>query len=86
MTLAVDWAPYNIRVNAVAPAFIDIPVLQEFLPFYPHLQSIYNKIPLKRAARFEEIAGPVIFLASAAAGYTTGTTIIVDGGLTSSTA
>jgi NAD(P)-dependent dehydrogenase (short-subunit alcohol dehydrogenase family) len=44
-----------------------------------------NKVPLKRAAKFEEIAGPVIFLASAAAGYTTGITIIVDGGMTSST-
>jgi NAD(P)-dependent dehydrogenase (short-subunit alcohol dehydrogenase family) len=85
MTLAVDWAPYNIRVNAVAPGFIAIPGLQEFLPFYPHLVNIYNKVPLKRAAKFEEIAGPVIFLASAAAGYTTGITIIVDGGMTSST-
>jgi len=85
MTLAVDLAPHNIRVNAVAPGFIDIPVLPMALDLFPSLQRIYDKIPMARAAKLEEIAGPTIFLASDAAGYTTGITVIVDGGMTSST-
>lgn len=82
MTLAVEWAPYRIRVNAVAPGFIDTPILPQALEGFPELHETYNRVPLKRAGRLEEIAAPVVFLASDAAGYITGALITVDGGLT----
>lgn len=82
MTLAVEWAPYRIRVNAVAPGFIDTQILPQALVGFPDLQETFNRVPLKRAGRLEEIAAPVVFLASDAAGYITGALITVDGGLT----
>ena len=82
MTLAVEWAPYRFRVNAVAPGFIDTQILPQALVGFPDLQETYNRVPLKRAGRLEEIAAPVVFLASDAAGYITGALITVDGGLT----
>ena len=84
MSLAIEWAPYNIRVNAVAPGFIGTPLLSQSLEWLPpDLQALFKRVPLQRASTLEEIAGPVVFLASDAAGYVTGTTIIVDGGMTS---
>ena len=84
MSLAVELAPYNIRVNAVAPGFIGSPDLRQYIDaglLPPHLLALVNRIPWGRVSTLEEIAGPVIFLASDAAGYTTGTTIVVDGGM-----
>jgi NAD(P)-dependent dehydrogenase (short-subunit alcohol dehydrogenase family) len=81
-TLAVEWARYNVRVNAVAPGFIDTPVLPMALEGYPHLRDIYGRIPLRRATKQTEVAAAVIYLASDAAGCTTGITIAVDGGMT----
>jgi NAD(P)-dependent dehydrogenase (short-subunit alcohol dehydrogenase family) len=81
-TLAVEWARYNVRVNAVAPGFIETPVLPMALEGYPHLRDIYGRIPLRRAAKQTEVAAAVIYLASDAAGFTTGVTIAVDGGMT----
>ncbi len=82
MSLAAEWATYNIRVNAVAPGFIDMGRLENAVTETPSLKRQYEGIPLKRAAKPDEIAGAVIFLASAAGGYCTGTTVVVDGGLT----
>ena len=84
MSLAVEWAPHNIRVNAVAPGFIETPELQMGLEVMPQLKSLFDRVPLKRAGTAREYAGAVIFLASEAGGYATGTTVIVDGGLTCS--
>ena len=81
-TLAVEWARYNVRVNAVAPGFIETPVLPMALEGFPHLREIYSRVPLRRAAKQAEVAAAVIYLASDAAGYTTGITITVDGGMT----
>lgn len=82
MSLAVEWARYNIRVNAVAPGFIETPMRPQAVEQYPHLRDLYNKIPLGRAAKLEEIAGAVIYFASDASGFTTGALITVDGGMT----
>ena len=82
-TLAIEWAQHGIRVNAVAPGFIDTPVLPMALETYPNLRETYGKVPLRRAAKQVEVAAAVIYLASDAAGYTTGITITVDGGMTS---
>jgi NAD(P)-dependent dehydrogenase (short-subunit alcohol dehydrogenase family) len=81
-TLAVEWARYNVRVNAVAPGFIETPVLPMALEGYAHLRDIYSRVPLRRAAKQTEVAAAAIYLASDAAGYTTGVTIAVDGGMT----
>ena len=82
MSLAVEWAPYHIRVNAVAPGFIETGVLSQALEIEPGLRALFDRVPLKRAAKLEEVAAAVVYLASDAAGYTTGTTILVDGGMT----
>jgi len=82
-TLAVEWAPYNVRVNAIAPGFIvtegsDI-VAQE-RPGRREAQL--RRIPLGRLGKPEDIVGVTIFLASNASAYVTGETIVVDGALT----
>lgn len=84
MTLAVEWAPYNIRVNAIAPGFIETGELQKGLELVPGLKQLFDRVPLKRAGTAKEYAGAVIFLASEAGGYATGATFVVDGGLTAS--
>ncbi len=82
-TLAVEWGRYGVRVNAVAPGFIATPMHPGYLEGYPHLKAIYERVPLGRAVTMEEVAAAVIYLASDAAGGTTGVTLPVDGGLTS---
>jgi NAD(P)-dependent dehydrogenase (short-subunit alcohol dehydrogenase family) len=82
MTLAVEWARYNIRVNAVAPGFIATPIHPGYLEQLPGLKAIYERVPLGRGVKMEEVAAAVIYLASDAAGYTTGVTIPLDGGMT----
>jgi NAD(P)-dependent dehydrogenase (short-subunit alcohol dehydrogenase family) len=84
MSLAVELAPYHIRVNAVAPGFIGSPDLRHLMErglLPPDLVALVGRIPLGRISTLQEIAGPVVFLASEAAGYITGTTIVVDGGM-----
>lgn len=82
-TLAVEWGRYRIRVNAVAPGFIATPIHPGYMEGYPHLKAIYERVPLGRGVTMEEVAAAVIYLASDAAGGTTGVTLPVDGGLTS---
>ncbi len=77
---AVMWAPEGVRVNAVVPGPYPNPVGQgadaEFVAKLSH------RVPMGRVGRAEEIAGAVVFLASGAASYVTGTYIVVDGGWT----
>ena len=80
--LALEWAPYNILVNAVAPTFITTPGTKKWLDDKDFRASVRNRIPLGRIGRPEEVAGPVVFLASPAASLITGETIMVDGGWT----
>jgi NAD(P)-dependent dehydrogenase (short-subunit alcohol dehydrogenase family) len=81
-SLALGWAPYNVNVNAIGPALVitqgTIHIKQN-----PELAEKYRKaIPLGRLAEPEDMAGPVVFLASEAANFITGLTIYVDGGVT----
>lgn len=79
--MAVEVAELGIRVNAVAPGATRTALVQQGLDDGSiRLEAILSEIPLGRMASTDEIAGSVLFLASADAGYITGQTIVVDGG------
>ncbi len=80
--LALEWARYNITVNAVAPTFIETPGTKKWLDDSAFRASVRGRIPLGRIGKPQEVAGPVVFLASPAAALITGATLMVDGGWT----
>jgi NAD(P)-dependent dehydrogenase (short-subunit alcohol dehydrogenase family) len=80
--LALEWAPYNINVNAVAPTFITTPGTKKWLDDQEFHQSVINRIPLGRVGAPMDVAEPVVFLATPAASMITGTTLMIDGGWT----
>jgi len=78
-TLAKELSSRNIRVNAVAPGFVDTDMTEKLTP--QQKEALVAMIPMKRTAKPEEIASVVVFLASPASGYMTGQVLCVDGGL-----
>jgi NAD(P)-dependent dehydrogenase (short-subunit alcohol dehydrogenase family) len=79
---AMDFARYGIRVNGVAPGVVDTPIA-ELVVHNPQLAPEYLKtIPLGRFGEPEDVANVVLFLASDAAAYITGQTVVIDGGQT----
>lgn len=81
-SLAAELAP-NIRVNAVAPGTIETPMVREIIRRDPEMMEKRTKrMLLRRLGKTEEVAYTVVFLASDAASYITGETIIITGGLT----
>lgn len=81
--LAIEWAPYNVTVNAVAPTFIDTPLVRPYFERDPHFRDeVIRRIPMGRLGEPEEVAAAVVFLASDAAALITGVTLPVDGGWT----
>ncbi|MFJ6359334.1 SDR family NAD(P)-dependent oxidoreductase [Pseudarthrobacter oxydans] len=82
-SLAVEWAPHGIRCNAVAPGYVDTSFTQ-LLEESGRLAKapIVERTPLRRFAHPTEIAESILFLASPAASFITGHTLVVDGGLT----
>jgi NAD(P)-dependent dehydrogenase (short-subunit alcohol dehydrogenase family) len=79
-TLSIEWARYNIRVNAIAPGFFRTPLNQGFLDSQEYMKPIVDKIPLERIGEPVEIVGTVIYLASDASRFMTGSALIIDGG------
>ncbi|MGQ9617531.1 MAG: SDR family NAD(P)-dependent oxidoreductase, partial [Candidatus Aminicenantia bacterium] len=79
-SLAVELAPFNILVNAVAPGWVDTEMSAEPLSDENQKREIISKIPLKKVAKVEEIAGPILFLASDLATHITGEVLNVNGG------
>ena len=79
---AVEWAKYNINVNAVAPTFIYTPGTEEYLSNEKTKQYVLSKIALGKIGEPKDVANAVLFLASPAASLITGTTLMVDGGWT----
>jgi 3-oxoacyl-[acyl-carrier protein] reductase len=75
-SLAIDLAPFGVRVNAIAPGTIRTPLIGD------RPDEEFGAVPIGRLGRPEEIAGVVAFLASDDASYVTGATIVVDGGQT----
>jgi len=78
--LAVELAPYGINVNSVNPGWIDTPNERNFIS-EEEIQAAAKTLPWKRLGTVDEIAAAFIYLASPAADYITGHTLVVDGGL-----
>ena len=82
-TLAHEWGPHGVRVNAICPGFMETPMLAEIQRGKEELaESRRGRIPLSRFAAPGDLVGAVIFLASPAATYVTGHALYVDGGWT----
>lgn len=81
-TMALELAQDNIRVNVVAPGAIATDMNEKLEDDKAELSTVLSRIPLGRIGRPEEIADMVEFLASEKAGYVTGSTFFVDGGMT----
>jgi glucose 1-dehydrogenase len=81
-TLAVELGPLGITINSIAPGAIETPINARLLNDPVKLQSLVRQIPLGRLGKPADVAGLAVFLASADSDYVTGTTYLVDGGLT----
>jgi glucose 1-dehydrogenase len=80
--LAVELGPLGITINSVAPGAIATPINTALLNDAAKLKSLTAQIPLARLGTTDDVAGVAVFLASDEAGYVTGSTYVVDGGLT----
>lgn len=79
-SLAIGWAKDKIRVNALAPGWIETPLTKALRDNPERSQEILNRTPLGRWGRPEDLAGAAVFLCSPAAAFITGVTLPVDGG------
>ncbi len=79
--MAMEWGERGIRVNAIGPWYFRTPLTENLLSDQEYLDSILAVTPLKRVGELPEVASPVVFLASDAAGYITGQTLFIDGGM-----
>lgn len=80
-SLAHEWGPSGVTVNAVGPGVIHTPLIQQYMDDHPdRVKEVVDHTPLKRLGTAEDIADVVLFLASDAARFICGQTIVVDGG------
>jgi glucose 1-dehydrogenase len=80
--LSIELAPLGITINNVAPGAIETPINTALLHDPAKLSALLDNIPLKRLGKPGDVSSAVAFLASSEADYITGTTLVVDGGLT----
>jgi NAD(P)-dependent dehydrogenase (short-subunit alcohol dehydrogenase family) len=80
--LAKEWGKHKIRVNSLAPCFVRTKLNQPLFDHGDFYQSKVSDVPLQRHSEPDDLIGGAVFLASNASSYITGTTILVDGGLT----
>lgn len=83
-SLAIEWAKYNICVNAVAPGYFRTPLSSKLLVGTGRGDEVLMRTPMKRFGELEELIGATVFLASDAASFVTGTILPVDGGVLAS--
>jgi NAD(P)-dependent dehydrogenase (short-subunit alcohol dehydrogenase family) len=81
-TLAQEAAPHGVRVLSIAPGAIRTPINQTVWQDPAGYKDLLAKIPLGRVGEPEDVANMAVVLASDVAGYMTGTTVFVDGGMT----
>ena len=80
--LAIEWAPYQINVNAIAPTFVETPLTKPMFEEKGFRDSVLGNIPLGRIAQTRDITGAIIYLASEASNMVTGHVLLIDGGWT----
>ena len=80
--LAVELAPQNIRVNSIAPTFLETPMTAPMFAKPEFAKWVMDRIPLGRLGQLDEVAAAVVFVASDAASLMTGTSLVIDGGWT----
>lgn len=80
--LAIEWAEHQIKVNAVAPTFVETDMTKKMFDDQHFYEDVLSRIPLGQLARPDDVTGAVLFLASDLANFITGETIKVDGGWT----
>ena len=82
-TLAVEWAPHGVRVNAISPGHVGTPLVRRLWETEPELKDHFeSRTPLGRLAEPSDMVGAVVFLASPASAMVTGQILAVDGGYT----
>lgn len=78
--MALELAPFNIRVNAISPGAIETPMVDPLKADPKMMEGTLAKIPMHRIGKPEEVSNLVLFLASDASSYMTGTDVVIDGG------
>ena len=86
-SLAIEWGPQGVTVNAVGPGIIETPLTRAYMDRHPErVKATIDNTPLRRIGMPEDVADVVVFLASDAARFITGQTVFVDGGLSAGSA
>jgi NAD(P)-dependent dehydrogenase (short-subunit alcohol dehydrogenase family) len=80
--MAIELAPHNIRVNSLAPTFVETPMTRPFFQNESFRTDTLNRIKLGRLGQLQDLTGPILFLASDASALMTGSSLVVDGGWT----
>jgi NAD(P)-dependent dehydrogenase (short-subunit alcohol dehydrogenase family) len=80
--MAIELAPYNIRVNSLGPTFLETPMTRPFFENKAFRDEVLSKIKLGRLGQLDELTGAIIFLACDASSLMTGSALILDGGWT----